>query len=84
MTTAFPRLLTLTFVGTGLLPLVTILCARLNSAVGVTPGFLLLVIGSSLVVLLTTIRFCALLRKFAPQLGGRPWPRAAGTRRWFA
>jgi hypothetical protein len=55
-------------VGTGLLPLVTILCARLNPAVGVTPDFLLLVMGSSLVVLLTTIGFFALLRKFAPQL----------------
>jgi hypothetical protein len=68
VTRPFFRLLTLAFLETGLLPLVTVLCARLSSTIGVTPAFLLLVIGSSLVVLLATIAFCTLLRKFVPQL----------------
>ncbi len=68
MTKASFRLLTLTFLGTGLLPLVTAVSARLTSNIGATPTFLLLVVVWSLVVVAATVGFCALLRKFAARL----------------
>jgi spermidine synthase len=68
MTRSFVRLLVVAFLGSGLLPLVTVVCTRLNAKLAATPIFVLKVGCASLAVLLATAGFYTLLRRFTPQL----------------
>jgi spermidine synthase len=62
MTKSFVRLIVLAFLGTGLVPLVTVTCTWLNEG-PLSSGFLLKLGCSVLAVLLATVGFYALLRK---------------------
>ncbi|MFY9585242.1 MAG: hypothetical protein WAR21_12205, partial [Candidatus Acidiferrales bacterium] len=62
MTKSLVRLIVLAFLGTGLVPLVTVTCSWLNEG-PLRSGFLLKLGCSVLAVLLATVGFYALLRK---------------------
>jgi SAM-dependent methyltransferase len=64
----FSRLLLFAFVGSCLLPVLTIVCSELNGNSAVTPGFLLWLVGSCLVVLLAAIGFAVLLSRAGRRL----------------
>lgn len=68
MTKSYRRLLVLGFLGSGLLPLVTVVCTQLNTNVAATRTFVLEVACWSLAVLVLTLAVCALLRRFDARL----------------
>jgi positive regulator of sigma E activity len=68
MTKSFMRLIVLAFLGTGLVPLVTVTCSWLNVGVPLSSGFLFKLGCSVSAVLLATAGFYVLLRKFQSRL----------------
>ncbi len=68
MTKAFTRLVVLAFLGSGLVPLVTMMLSRKYDGLSIGGAFFLTELGAALVVVFLTARFHRFLQKLHPRL----------------